>query len=481
MTANPLLPVRREEHLRHMLRRAGAGVNAAELNHIRSIGWRQWLEDQLHPENIPDPAGDAIGRKLPRALWTTERVHQDIKAGKLREFGWDVMTDVASHALGMYCFSARRLNERMVEFWANHFNITCPSSSVWDNRGDYEQRVIRQHTLGNFADLLIASAQHPAMLRYLDASRSTKKHPNENYAREVLELHTVGEGHYSERDVKAAARLFTGWEARYKETYARYTDDNHDGSSQQIMGYRVPAHAASDGRRQQEDFLRWLAGQRATAERVCTKLAIRFVSDNPPAALIDALVKEWLDTSADIKSVLRRLFTAAEFWSSIRQKVRRPLEDVAAMATALNMPVPQDPQGLRQLFWLLESTGHQPWRWPHPDGYPDTAGAWSSAGSHLGLWRIHVLHASNVYPHYGNGIPPADRIPSPIPATPKELVDYLIGHLSLDPLSDQTRSAIYEFMGGANHRFGKWDRFITKWGFGESIAVMLNSPEFRLR
>ena len=193
----------------------------------------------------------------------------------------------------------------MVEFWSNHFNIAIPSGEGWDVKTTDDREVIRAHALGTFADLLQASAKSPAMLRYLDNDVSTAQSLNENYGRELLELHTVGvDAGYTQADVVDSARLMTGYTADIYGTFT-YRSSSHYVGPVTVLGFSHANGSAAGGQQVAEQYLSYLAHHPATARHLATKLAIRFVSDTPPSALIDRLAQIYLDNDTAIVPVLQ--------------------------------------------------------------------------------------------------------------------------------------------------------------------------------
>ena len=248
----------------------------------------------------------------------------------------------------MPCGASGSSSRSWSDFWSNHLNVTCPGDT-WDSRHLYDSQVIRKYAFGKYKDMLLASAKHPAMLLYLNNEESTKQHPNENYGRELLELHTVGvDGGYDENDIYSSARILTGLTLRNPKpgttdrpswTRREFAFDPtiHDTSGGTILGFTWSNHAASTGLTQAENYITYLARHRKTAERIAYKLAVRFVSDAPPASLVSRLADVYQANDTAIVPVLRALFTSREFTFSSGMKVRRPYEDLIAGLRALDV------------------------------------------------------------------------------------------------------------------------------------------------
>jgi uncharacterized protein (DUF1800 family) len=274
----------------------------------------------------------------------------------------------------------------MVAFWFNHFNVFAGKGPVGLWVGAYEEQAIRPHALGRFRDLLGAVARHPAMLVYLDnwrnvapsgAKRRGKPQGlNENYARELLELHTLGvDGGYTQTDVTSLARVLTGWGLAQpgRGDYAfRFAPGRHDSGEKTLLGKPLTAR----GEAEVEQALDWLAAHPATARHLSAKLARAFVADEPPPALVDRMAARYTATGGDLRAVLETCFESPEFWDPryAGAKFKTPYRFVvsALRATGADLAEPQPAlQALRQLGMPLYGC-------PTPDGYKDTQAAWLS-------------------------------------------------------------------------------------------------------
>jgi uncharacterized protein (DUF1800 family) len=317
-------------------------------------------------------------------------------------------------------YSERQLDEVMTDFWFNHFNVYSGKGVDRYFLPSYERDVIRPHALGKFEDLLVATAKSPAMLFYLDnwlslgpnsdvalgipknvnrpgnafratnfpASANARKGKgkktsglNENYGRELMELHTLGvNGGYTQKDVTEVARVFTGWTIERPQDGGgfKFEERMHDPGDKMVMGHRIKNHGEKEG----TEVLHLLAYHPSTAKFVSTKLAMRFVSDNPPPALINRMADTFLKKDGDIREVLRTMFRSPEFWSadSYRAKVKTPLEFVASAARATGADVSDALPLARQLNNMgMPLYGMQP-----PTGYSMKADTWVNSSALLG-------------------------------------------------------------------------------------------------
>ena len=280
----------------------------------------------------------------------------------------------------------------MVDFWFNHFNVFAGEGldRVWI--GNYEEQAIRPYALGRFRDLLFAVAKHPAMLVYLDntlnsapgspGARGAAGGLNENFAREVMELHTLGvDGGYTQEDVTTLARVFTGWRVNppnsqdFQGVAAVFEGRRHDYGPKVFLGRKLRARGKAEG----EEALDILARSPVTAHHIVYELAQYFVADTPPPALVERLATRFLATGGDIREVLKSLFASAEFWNSAGQKYKTPYEYVISAVRAAGVPV----NNVRPLLGWMSRLGMPLYECQTPDGYKNTKEAWLSPDAAL--------------------------------------------------------------------------------------------------
>jgi uncharacterized protein (DUF1800 family) len=459
----------------HLLRRATFGPTPAALAEAGRLGLTGWLDRQLDPARIDDSALDALLARLPLAGADIATVRAKLPLHSYEAFG-----QLGRAAVARSIWSNRQLFETTAAFWANHLHISAPSSGVWDSRSDYDT-VTRKHTFGRFADLLRASARHPAMLTYLDQRVSTKTAPNENYARELMELHTVGMI-YTEADVQAAARLLTGMTVTSAGTYT-YTAAKHATGAVTILGFSHANATAEGGEAAALAFLDYLATHPATAERLATKLCVRFVADEAPASLVAELAKVYLDNNTAIVPVLRALFTSPEFAASVGRKVRTPFEDQAAAVRALGLgPETSGVKGLDALYNNLVNAGNAPFRWSPPNGYPDVAAAWASPSAFLMRCNSHLNLAAGWYPKQLTR--PTDLLKALVPVLPPTygaLIDALALRLVGTKLpADHVAAVLSVAAKVPTSSLTVKDKSLAG-NLPYLIALVLDSPSFQLR
>lgn len=367
---------------RHLVARATYGVTAAELAEAERLGPVGWLDRQLKPDTIPDPVGDAIDAAWPRTSQPVERLF-DSNA-------YEVRMELAGRHLVRAAWGSRQLFEVMVDFWSNHLNVNLDSDQdvIW-GRPEYDA-LIRKHTFGRFDAMLRETGVSSAMLLYLSNAGSEKRSPNENYAREVMELHTLGvDGGYSEADVKQLALLLTGWTAWYNDTdrlRARFDANRHHVGPITALGRTFANPTKESGPAMWTELANFLAHHDSTARYLATKLVRRFVSDEPNAALVSELAKVYLDNDTAIVPVLRALFGSADFAAAANRKVKRPLERYLATVRVLTSKPPADLKAAG-LEMARRIPGQVPLSWAAPNGYPDMATAWQSPGNALDLFN----------------------------------------------------------------------------------------------
>lgn len=354
----------------HVLNRLAYGPRPGEVDRVAAMGVMHWIEQQLAPERLPD-----------RVLVTREREFDTLGAGQ-GDAG-----RMGQIALIRAVLSERQLREVMTDFWINHFNVYWAKGADRIYLPAYIEQVIRPRALGRFEDLLIGSAQSPAMLFYLDnwlsAAGLPPHSPNENYARELLELHTLGvDGGYTQHDVIEVARIFTGWSIGRPAQAGRFQFNvhDHDNGAKVVRGTLFPA-GGGPGQEEGLRLLRLLANDPATRRHVSRKLCARFVSDAPPSGCVSTAVAAWGRSRGDIREVLRAIFHSPEFWApaAVRTKVKTPLEFLVSAVRAVG----GDPDTSPQLAFVLTDLGQPLYLEPSPAGYPEEQSQWVTAGALL--------------------------------------------------------------------------------------------------
>jgi len=463
----------------HLLRRATYGPTSASLRSIQRMGAGAWLEQQLAPSSIHDAfVEDLVASRYPNLSLSLGKAYSTLNGS------WDLMFDLGQAAIIRAAWSERQLLEVMVDFWSNHLNVTNPSDSVWWSRHDYDRRVIRKYALGKFSQMLKASATHPAMMTYLNNAESTKDNPNENYGRELLELHSLGvDGGYDEEDMRQSTLVMTGFGISWDTGEFEYDKDNHYVGPVSVVDWSAANASAKGGYDVGLRYVDHLAHHRSTAERIATKLCERFVSDDPPPALVDKLAQTYLRHDTDISEVLRELFRSKAFKGSIGAKVRRPFEDVVATLRILGIkPDKTGTDGLQGLYWMLEGLSHAPMAWTQPNGYPDVASSWKSAGGRLNSWNTHVSLAAHWWPDTLR-LPDLKEtvLPKPLPGTYGGLVDAVAKAVVFRKLEAVHRAAALTFLGkAAGDPLSKTDAAVT-WRLPYLVALILDSPYHGIR
>ncbi|MFN8075771.1 MAG: DUF1800 domain-containing protein [Kineosporiaceae bacterium] len=467
-----------------LVRRATYGATPDLLAQVRSIGVEAWLRRQLAPSEIDDAACDAVLARLEGLDWDVPTAHAKLAH---RDNTWFLMENVVRGAVVRAAWSNRQLEQVMVDVWSNHLNVTCPSDNATDNRQHYDA-VIRRHAFGRYADLLKATIKHPSMIRYLNNESSSKTAPNENLGRELLELHTVGvEAGYTEADVRTSARILTGLSIDWPTGAMRYRPTWHWTGHVSVLGFSHP-NADADGSAVLDAYLTHLARLPATARRIATKLAVRFVADDPSRALIDDLASVYLANDTAITPVLWRLFHSPEFASSAGRKLRRPYEDLIATLRALGLgPDAKGIDGIKALAWITGDLGDAPYGWPTPDGYHDVAVGWRSPAGTLNRWNTHMSLAANWWPKSLTRAPLLQLLGTPLPTTYGGLMDTLAARLLQQPLTSGQRQALCVFLRDQwNPTIGPSTPLPANaqalgWRLPYLVALVLDSPQFAVR
>lgn len=468
-----------DPQVRHMLSRFTSGITSSRVNDVVAAGGATaWFENQLSPSGIADRKATDLWGWFPVLAMTPIQKWARYKAGT--QNGWEMMQDLASWIMMRRLITNRQVEETMVDFWSNLLHVASPDPEAWVWRVEYEQ-LIRKYALGRFDDMLREAIQHPSMGLYLNNVESTAVAINENLGREVLECHTVGvDGGYTEKEVVSSARILTGFHVDQKATWAAsYIPANHWVGRVKVLGFSSP-NAKADGRGVLQKYLSYLAHHPATAKRLCKRLAVRFVSDNPSDALVDSLAQIYLNSDTDIVPVLRALVASSEFQSSAMLKVRTPVEDALATWTAVGAVVAQPNDihdAANQFINISKSIGQVVYDWPTPDAFPDLAPAWTGSGRMLGSMRTHWYAASGTWPNQGISFPaPLDWMPQ-LPTTFDNVVEAVVAKTLFIPMtSTMLQSACIATDITATEMIDETHPLITL-RFPRLLVSLLDTPE----
>ena len=319
------------------------------------------------------PNGATTGN-LATATASMERATAGTMDAETVNFSRDMAQTAAAWRIASCSNSAleQPLLARMTEFWFNHLNVFVGKGTVRPFVGNYLIEVIRPNALGRFEDLLLASARHPAMLFYLDQASSNARGINENYARELMELHTMGvNSGYTQGDVRELARILTGWTAPLRDGDGfAFNNRQHDQGQKVLLGQTFSANGVREG----EDAIRMLARQPTTALRIATRLAETFVADQPSKALVDRLARIFLKTQGDISAVMEALVASPEFWNRKNVLFKTPLEFACSSLTAAGGV--REKRDIQQALGFLSQAGQAMHVWQTPDGYKTSAATW---------------------------------------------------------------------------------------------------------
>ena len=429
-TGQPV-PGRDDETARivHVLNRLGYGPRPGDVESVRRMGGVEaWIRRQLDPARIDDSRAEARVASLATATLPTAELRKGYEvprearreiqkrraemgenpspddarrarrelvrkyAGEMKGSPRQVVDELQQAKVLRAVYSERQLDEVLVDFWMNHFNVYANKGPERFLVGAYEREVIRPHAWGRFEDLLAATAKSPAMLFYLDNwlssdpdapsfARRRARGLNENYAREIMELHTLGvDGGYTQKDVTEVARAFTGWTiAGLRNGEPRFTFNRrmHDGGDKTILGRRIHEGGIEEG----EQVIHMLATHPRTARFISYKLARRFVADEPPAALVDRAAETFRRKGGDIRAVVTTIVTSPEFFAPAARaaKIKTPLEFVASAVRASGAEV----TSARELARRIALMGMPLYQQQPPTGYKDTADAWVSTSGLL--------------------------------------------------------------------------------------------------
>jgi uncharacterized protein (DUF1800 family) len=516
VAAAPPATVSGDRRIIHALSRLTYGPRPGDVERVRAMGLSAWIDRQLRPRTIDDsatertlaelttlrmPISEAL-REFPRPdpklsaqLASGEMSRQEMmERYPMEKRPVRIAVELQAAKVVRAVTSERQLEEVMVEFWFNHFNVFAGKGDVRWYVSAYEREAIRPYAMGRFPDLVRATAHHPAMLFYLDnwlSARPDFRVPvgpyrgrraglNENYARELMELHTLGvDGGYTQKDVTEVARAFTGWTIDRPQTDGHFIfrPAMHDTGEKIVLGHRI---AAGGGRDDGERVIELLTHHPATARFVAIKLVRRFVSDTPPPALVARVAGSYVSTGGDIPSMLRTIFESPEFYGedAYRAKIKKPFEFVASAVRALGGST--DAQGGMALARASAEIGEPLYQAQPPTGYADRGEVWVNAGALLARMNFALGLASGRYPHVSIAL--LTLVAGADPDSPAAVLDRLLVAIVADRAGPETRAVLTAQLREPQiTRLSPDDRGPANTDVAKLAALVIGSPEFQRR
>lgn len=482
----------------------------------------EFLESQLNPDSIDDAEFE---QRLQKAGFETldkslvdlahdHIVHNPYKDNDDRHWQWYIQPyyELTRATFLRAVYSRKQLQELLVDFWHNHFNVFGEQDEVAPLMLSYDRDVIRKNIFGNFRQFLEDMASHPSMLSYLNNRTNTDAGPNENFARELLELHTLGAENYLgvldpntvtrdekgvaigyvDNDVYETARCFTGWrmnddlwegEEDVDDSLTfRYYQPWHDRFNKFVLGQYIPNDQSpmKDAR----DVLDLLASHPGTARFIARKLCRRFVSDDPPQSLVDKVAASFIEhrsSPTQLREVYLTLFLSTEFKGSSGQKLKRPLEWAVSAMRALEVEMGKLPE---PGYWTTYMMGQPIFGHHQPDGYADTAEAWINSMSSIYGWNLITGLVENWWSNQEDGNNITVDLLSQTPAdvkTPESLVDFWQKRWQLQNLPSGSRSALVAFLAGDAGETTPLSDDERNEKIPALAALLLMSPQFRYR
>ena len=476
----------------HLLNRATYGPTAAAIAEIRRLGIPAWLDQQLSPAGIDDAACELALEDLWSIKWDVARIKQENY-----QTGRPIANELVANSLYRAVASRRQLAEMMAEFWSNHFNVYHPEEFTGRAKTFDEREVIRPHVLGKFRDLVHGVAASSTMMRYLNTARNTKDGPNENFARELMELHVLGvDGGYTEQDIKQVARCFTGWNVNNTTWTIDFRSADHAPGDKTVLGQRIASGGVDEG----HAVIDILVDHPSCARHLAGRLCQRFIADSPPAAVVDKVAAAF-GKDGDIPAMLRALFLSSEFAASaaltdaagrsVPAKVRRPMEHWAAILRALEVEayallqdLPKDAYEEQGAVYgdraegYLQAMDHLPFRWHAPDGYPDKGPWWSGMHVMLSKWNFALALTEGRIPGMTVDLW-AQMQAAGIKRDAGAVVDYWAGRLLTRALLAADRQNLVAFLiRGAS---GGLSESVLRARLPVLVALLCDSPNFHWR
>ncbi|MCA9773787.1 MAG: DUF1800 domain-containing protein, partial [Myxococcales bacterium] len=474
-TALPACRVQSREQSSRVLTRVAYGPEAWTKSRLAVLGPADFIEEQLHPETIDDGDVEALIDAYPTQSMDLGDLDANYNWYGMMGSWWDILRQTQKAKVLRAVYSHRQLEAILTDFWFNHFNVDAGMQTARFDIVPYVRDVIRPNVLGSFEDLLVAVAKSPAMLDFLDNAVSTADgfayHGetlglNENYARELMELHTLGvDGPYDEDDVIEVARAFSGWTIDPLLSAPggfRFHERAHDYGEKVVFGGDLilpEGWGVEDG----EEVLAYLAHHPKTADHLCRKLIARFVNEDVPEGLAEDCVATWTATGGDLREVMREiLFSNAFLLDEERNKVKRPLFFAASLIRAMDVESLTDDQ-LGDVVSQIGALGEDLYRAAPPTGYPESSAFWSASNGMLG--RINLVH------RWTRSWARLDAQWSVACGESEHLVDEHLAHLISGPVSEENRADLIAFVDTLYQRNEE-----TR--VGEAASMVLMSPEF---
>ncbi len=461
---------------RHLLSRLTFGPGPGDIERVDKIGVQAWLQEQLRISDTDPGSAFAAAFGSPHTISAAFAKKKDSNqgldgaslGGKLNKINvGKLMQHLGAGEIARHTLSSQQLQEVLTDFFSNHFNVFARKGQVRFFAGDLVHQTIRPRVFGRFEDLLLATAKHPAMLIYLDNTRNlARKGINENYARELLELHTLGvDGGYTQQDVEAVAKVLSGWGvanvAKSPNTQPfLFRAKNHVKGDKTVLGTVISSAGVAEG----EALIRLLARHPATAQHLSTKLCRRFVADQAPKQCVEDLKRAYLESDGHISAVMQALLKSSAFWDPAyrRNKVKSPVEFVVSALRALGA----QPKDTPQLAIALARLGQPIFAQPAPTGWPDEGQAWTGSSAVIARMDFAMQLSQNKLP--GVAVDLEASLPMSEASWVKASQDLLLG----GDASRSTQNALRDAV--ASRTEPRFQRQVA-------LALTLASPEFSMR
>jgi uncharacterized protein (DUF1800 family) len=450
--ANVPPPVAWTDPRLRLVRRASYALRASDVADVKTLGYQRWLNDQVNVTRIDNDALEAdVAARWPN-LALEPAALAPLNAGTLRD-------QLQAATLYRAAFSRRQLYERMVEFWTDHFSISIDKVGYLKLVDDRE--VIRRHAMGKFGDLLRASAKSPAMLAYLDQNLSRVGAPNENYARELMELHSLGvDGGYTQQDVTELSRVLTGWTFTGAGVFS-FNPARHDWGAKTVLGVTIPAGNPSlgqEGVKEGEQIIELLINHPATGRFLATKLLKWFVTPEPSDTQIEAIAGAYRATGGDIKRMVRAVLN--EGWiAQAPLKLKRPFHLVASGLRSSDVAV----ANIGGMVGQVRNLGQPLFQWETPDGFPDLMEYW--VGNITPRWSFGTTFANS-----NSATNLRVNVDAYLAGTPDAALDRLDAELFGGELAASTRAQLRGYLVGGTFNATR---------VRETIALAMSSHEFQ--
>lgn len=496
VTSQKSIAMNTTEKAVHVLNRFAYGPKLGEAEKLAQTGDKglaDWFKQQMNPKT--EAKLEEKLKKLSSLKYTNqqmlaafpkqnEKTMLGLDPDKIEGDPKDILKELVIQKIVRSVESENQFEEVLVDFWFNHFNVYFDKGAVRHAVTSYERDVIRPHVFGNFKDMLMATAKSPAMLFYLDNHKSRKGQINENYARELLELHTLGvDAGYTQRDIQETARVLTGWSIQkaYQISDFRFLKNQHDKDPKTVLDLEFKKN---EGIKEGERLIEYLALHPSTAKFISKKLAVKFISDSPSKESVNKLADIFIKSRGNLKEVYLALFQLDEFWKSENIKIKTPFEYFISSVRILNASIIPDTEKINIVKRFFDQSGQSLYRCQPPTGFKATADFWVNPGAMVNRINLALKLSDDQIPQVSFD---KNNILNPIKnnkyRNQDELVQYFNKNVFNSIIHKKTLAKLDQLVNESEQyqQDSRKELPIYYFKTEKILALMLSTPEFQRR